>query len=429
MKNFRVRKSIIIPVGGILLLLSLWTLFFRKDTGPERTWVNPQVGTFMVGVTASGELRAPNSTLVMGPRGVRNARIWQLQIIDMVAEGTEVSEGDYVAQLDLTDLHTRLQSAEVAYERVLSQYEQAELDSSLTLTQARYDIENLELQLEERELAVEQSIFESPAVQRRTQIELERTQRQLDQSRVNYVTRQKQAEARLREIEAELASERNLLERLRELERDFTIRAPMDGMIIYYRDRRGRRTTVGSSINVQNPIIAEIPDFELMESVTFINEVDIRQIEEGQFVELGLDADRDKRLTGVVTSVANIGEQRSGTDARVFEVVVRVNESDPDLRPTMTSMNRIHVESIPQAMFVPLEAIHTVDEHQFVYKQSGTGIVLQQVALGAMNETQVVIEEGLERTDRVLVSAPPVAEGIRRYWLAGEPSEPLADGS
>ncbi len=421
------RKAIVMPIAVVLLMLVIWTIYSRGNIETEQFFVNPESGEFNVTVTASGELRAKNSLQVMGPRGVRDVRIFQLRIIDMVPEGTLVNQGDYVAQLDLTDLHTRLQAAEVEVQRVLSQYEQAELDSSLTLTQARYDLENLELQLEERQLAVEQSVYESPAVQRQTQIELERTVRQLEQGRVNYVTRKQQSEARLREIEAELQSEQNLLQRLKAFEDEFTIRAPMDGMIVYHRDRRGRRTTVESTINVQNPIIAELPDFGAMESITYINEVDIKQIEPGQKVNIGLDADRDKQLTGEVVSVANIGEQRSGTDARVFEVVVSINEFDPDLRPTMTTYNKVEVHSVADAIYVPLETIHLKDNNHFVYKKNGSELVLQQVLLGATNDTQVVILSGLDESDDILLSMPPDSEELNRILVATEIMDQYGD--
>jgi hypothetical protein len=49
----------------------------------------------------------------------------------------------------------------------------------------------------------------------------------------------------------------------------------------------------------------------------------------------------DKSFTGQVISVANIGEQLPNTDAKVFEVVVKLDNTDPILRPSMTTGNQI----------------------------------------------------------------------------------------
>ena len=48
-----------------------------------------------------------------------------------------------------------------------------------------------------------------------------------------------------------------------------------------------------------------------MLSKTYINEVDVRRVRPGQIVEIGLDAFPDKKLTGKVIRVANVGEQSS----------------------------------------------------------------------------------------------------------------------
>ncbi|MEX0680526.1 MAG: efflux RND transporter periplasmic adaptor subunit [Balneolales bacterium] len=413
-------KITILAFTGFLLVLIAWTVFSRENDEAGDTFIFPQSGDFEVTITASGELRARNSLTIMGPRGAREVGIWRFEIIDMVPEGTEVNQGDYIAQLDLTELHTELQEAELDVQEVEAQYEQAQLDSSLTLTEARYNIENLELQIEESRLAVEQSIYESPAVQRQAQIELERVERQYAQEQINYETRRRQAEARLREIEADLLDELNTLESLQRLDDEFTIRSPRDGMVVYLRDRRGRRTTVGSTVRSHDPEIATLPDFGAMESITYINEVEIQKIKPGLMVDIGLDADPDKKLTGEIISVANIGEQRSGTDARVFEVVVHINEYDPELRPTMTTSNTIHVYSESDVTYVPLETIYLIDDSHFVYKREDSNIVLQQVLLGPMNNTDVIVLAGISESDEILISSPPDADEVNRYMLPEE---------
>ena len=39
--------------------------------------------------------------------------------------------------------------------------------------------------------------------------------------------------------------------------------------------------------------------------------------------------------------VANVGEQRPNSDAKVFEVRVEIDGTDPTLRPSMTTSNKI----------------------------------------------------------------------------------------
>tara|TARA_R100001143_G_scaffold63387_1_gene70116 strand:+ start:55347 stop:56678 length:1332 start_codon:yes stop_codon:yes gene_type:complete len=410
-------KKVIISTLSILFLIALW-LFTRTDPGNQQDlYVDVQKGDFNVVVTTTGELQAKNSIRIRGPQGAQTIQVWNLTIQSLVPEGTIVSKGDVVAELDRSDVLTRLQNAQLEVQRAESQYEQAQLDSSLTLTQARDNLENLKFQLEEREIAVEQSVYESPAVQRQTQIELERTERQLAQEQQNYRTRVLQAEAGLREIEATLTQERNSLQRIMDVMNGFTVLAPENGMVVYTRNWQGRKTTTGSTVNAFDPIVAELPDFSAMESLTYVNEVDIQKVRTGQSVEIGLDAIRDKKLTGNVTAVANIGEQRPNSHSKVFEVKIEINESDTTLRPAMTTANEILIETIEDVLYVPLESVHTIDSEHFVFKRDGLQMTMQQVIMGSTNENNVVILEGLTENDQVLISMPPDPEELNKNLL------------
>lgn len=413
-------KKYIYGGAGLALLFIFWMAF---ETGPNETtaiYVTAQQGTFKVDVTTTGELRAKNSTSIRGPEGIREFRIYSVPIQQLIPEGTVVRKGDFVAELDRSEISSSFQDQQLELEEEESSYEIARLDSSLELSEARDNIINLEFALEEAEIAVEQSQYESPAVQRQVQIDYERAKRELEQARNNYSTRVKQAEATLREIEADLKQEKREVERIKQVMEQFTIDAPENGMVIYKRNRDGSKVTQGSSISAWNPVVAELPDFSVMNSVTYVNEVDIRNIREGQTVDIGLDAMPDKKLTGTITHVANIGEQRPNSDSKVFQVMIEINEADETLRPAMTTSNIIHINMVENAIYAPLETIHTVDSLNFVFKREGLSTVMQQVILGIMNQNDVVIREGITPEDQLYLSTPVDTAGIRKEFLAEE---------
>ena len=55
-------------------------------------------------------------------------------------------------------------------------------------------------------------------------------------------------------------------------------------------------------------MVATLPNLSKMISKTYINEIDISKVKIGQRVEIGVDAFPEKKFTGEVTEVANIGE-------------------------------------------------------------------------------------------------------------------------
>jgi hypothetical protein len=156
-----------------------------------------------------------------------------------------------------------------------------------------------------------------------------------------------------------------------------------------------------------------------MMSTTYINEVDVRKIKVGQQVKIGLDAVPDKSLTGNVVSVANVGEQRPNSDAKVFEVRIQVNEKDTTLRPSMTTSNKITTGKLAKVLSVPLDAVHLLgDSLKFVFRKDGGSYVRQEVLTDLANEDAIVISAGINGADIVALSTPPNADKLTLVPLA-----------
>ncbi len=175
--------------------------------------------------------------------------------------------------------------------------------------------------------------------------------------------------------------------------------------------------------------MATLPDLRRMESITYVNEIDVARVAVGQPVQITLDADPTKHLTGKVASVANVGEQRPNADAKVFEVKIAITATDTTLRPGMTSGNAIETLRLPSAVFIPLEALHGDSGVAFVYRQSGGRVVKQEVVAGAMNEHEVVIERGVTERDRLFMSVPQNAERLALVRLPAAPKAASADSA
>jgi hypothetical protein len=273
----------------------------------------------------------------------------------------------------------------------------------------------LEYIVQERRLVLEQSQFEPPAIIKQNEYNVEKAIRDLEQAKDRYKVKILQEKARMIEVGARVREYENELSQIQEVLEKFSVRAPQNGMVIY-QSGRGGKVKEGSQISAWNPVVATLPDLSRMRSVTYINEVDIRKIKIGQIVEIGLDAFPDKRLTGTVTKVANIGQQRPNSDAKVFEVMIEVNESDPSLRPAMTTSNTIIVNKIENIMHVPLEAINVHnDSINYVFLKNG---VKQEVLLGTANLNDIIIEKGLSEGDRVFLSTPEFAKDAPVKLLA-----------
>jgi RND family efflux transporter MFP subunit len=432
--NFRPRRwaaFLIMPiVGGSLLWLAPEP---KKDAVPATT---VKRGDFRVIVTSTGELRAPRFVEIQGPSsrsegglplqalgglggifgGMRIVRSggssgsdqsYQTKILSIVPEGTLVKKGDSVAELDRSALASNLQRATEALQVSLDQLKQAKLDTTLTLSELRNQIEDLQAGLEEKQLAKEQAVYEAPSIKRQAQLDLDRAERALAKLKAGYDIKQQQAAAKVAAAAAEVSRRQAEVASVNSLMERFSIRAPVDGMVLYKRATNGRPRGVGSPVSTWDPTVAVLPDLHLLESVTYINEIDIAKLAVGQPVRITLDGDPSKRLTGKVAGIANIGERRPNSDAKVFEVVIAVDSTSLSVRPGMTTSNAIETTVIRDALSIPIEAVMSEGDLAYVYKRDGERTVRQQVELGAMSENDIIIRRGLAPGDRVLLTAPP----------------------
>ena len=405
------RNRWIALLGAILLVGVILAWYFGPATPAHAgdVVVNVKRGDFSVIVNTSGELQAQKFVSIQGPSNAQQAEVYQMKISSIVPEGTVVKQGELVAQLDRSAIAAKLAEVSLALQKAEAQYTQAQLDSALNLSQAREEIHTLELGLEEKRLAKEQSTYEAPTIRRQADIDLEKAQRAFAQAKVDYKTKTGQAVAKMSEVSTEVERQRNKLSVVQAVTEDFTIRAPAPGMVIYVKEWNGKKKGTGSQVTPWDPVVATLPDLTHMESVTYVNEIDVRKVAVGQSTRVSLDADPSKQLTGKVISVANVGEQRPNNDAKVFEVKVAVEQADTTLRPGMTTSNAIETLTLHNVLSVPLEAVVIQDSVPYVYKLSGARVVRQEVETGVMNDNDIVIARGLSAGDRVLLD-PPVGK-------------------
>ena len=285
------------------------------------------------------------------------------------------------------------------------------LDTAVTLSNLRDNIKNLRFSVEEAAIALQQSKFEPPTTIRQAEISLDKANRSLDQAIRGYSLRVEQAKSDMHTNQTNLSEQRTRVSDLQVVLSKFIITAPSSGMIIYKRDRMGSKRKVGSSISPWDNVVATLPDMSSMISRTFVNEIDVSKVRPGQHVDIVVDAFPEKSYTGTVTSVANIGEQLPNADAKVFEVVIEVDGSDPILRPSMTTGNKIITKTISNITFIPLESVQTgVDSIPFVYLKNGTR---QVVVLGESNENNIVVEQGLKPGVQIYLNTPERPENFK----------------
>jgi multidrug efflux pump subunit AcrA (membrane-fusion protein) len=407
--------TVIIVVVTLIALIVFNKVASKKDTAGQFTEASS--GRFEITINTTGELIAEKSIDIKGPEisAGHDVRATNIKITDLVPEGTEVKAGDYVATLDRSEFDNNLKDAYERLTQLKTQLEMALLDTALTMNNIRDQISNQVHTVAEREMTFRNSQYESPPIIRQAEINLDQSKRVLDQLRRTYTLREAQTRTNIRNLRWFTGRIEKRIRDYEELLAGFYITAPSDGMIIYKRDRFGRKRKSGGNINTMDRVVATLPDLTVMISKVYISEIDITKIKPGQNVAITVDAFPAKSYSGVVSTVANIGEKLNNTDTKVFEVLVKINGTDMNLRPSMTTNNKIMIRSYEDVVYVPNECVHTgTDSIPFIYTKSG---YKQAVALGESNDKEVIIEKGLKPGTEIYLTVPEKPE---KFKYSGE---------
>jgi HlyD family secretion protein len=405
----------IVIVCAFILLYALTKITSRKN--PTDFYTRVQKGQFDITIASAGELIAEKSLDIKGPEIAmgRDIRFFMIKIQDLVPEGTIVKEGDYVATLDRTDLNNNLKDTQTSLTALQTTLDMKLLDTAVVLNDLRDQIKNQRYTVQEAAITLRNSKFEPAPTIRAAEIALDKAQRTLEQLNRTYI--QKLAQNKTDIVNQTYWVNKNAwrVKDLEEVLAGFTIKAPSAGMVIYKKEWSGTKRKVGSMINPFDRVVATLPDLTTMLSKTYVNEIDVSKMKNGQTVDITIDAFPLKKFTGRVLYVANIGEKLNNTNDKVFEVQIKIEGTDPALRPSMTTGNKIIVKTAKDAIYIPIECVQAgTDSIPFVYTKNG---LKQIVLLGEANEKYVIVEKGLEPGTIIYITNPEKPE---KFKLSGK---------
>ena len=398
---------IVVIIGAVLLI------FGGKSLISEKTYT-VQSGSFELTLNIKGEVRGKNAVVISLPDELkrRDLRIYQIKIKDMVQEGAIVKKGEWIATLDAAEINTQMQSNRQDLTKYMAELNDAKIDSAIQLTKLREELEEFKYDLAYKQLELEQAKYESPAYQRKKNVEYNKTIMQMEKKRRDYELNRLKLKVRTKRTE-DRYNEYSLRDSLlKGALRACRVKAPKDGMVMYAKLWGGRKLRVGDQINRWMPTIATLPDMSVLVSETYVQEIDIMKIATGDSVEIYIDALPDKLYSGIISKIANIGQELPGFDTKVFKVLIDMNENGKEIKPSMTTDNRIILTSRDNVIKIPRNCLFSDNGDKYVYLKSGGKIWKKTVIPGPENSEEVVINSGLNEKDKILTKAPENAQEI-----------------
>jgi RND family efflux transporter MFP subunit len=199
------------------------------------------------------------------------------------------------------------------------------------------------------------------------------------------------ADAAVAEASAALTLARVQLEQAR-------ITAPISGVVASVATQEGE--TVSATLAA--PTFVTIVDLGRLELWAYVDETDIGRIQLGQAATFTVDAYPDRTFEGQVTAVYPRAELRDNV-VNYVAVVRFAPPRDQTLRPEMTASVRIVLSRRAGVVAVPRRAVRRDGSRAYVLCVEAGRPVERTVRLGARDETQVEILEGLREGEEVVV--------------------------
>ncbi|MES2584821.1 MAG: efflux RND transporter periplasmic adaptor subunit [Pseudomonadota bacterium] len=255
----------------------------------------------------------------------------------LVREGMAVKQGDVLAELDTTDLRTRLDAA---------QADQAERRAKLAIAERNRDTNQALL----KQNFISQSAF--------------------DQLLSTY----QGSEAAVRWSDAQVQLAKKAMD-------DAVVRAPISGTV-------SKRMVNGGERVLPDAAIATIVDLSRLELEASVPASDIASIALGQAVHFSVDGFGDRAFEGKVERINPVAEAGS----RAIKLFVAVPNASGLLRGGMFAQGQITLSQSKPVPVVPATALFEEAGQSYVFTVEGGKIAKKAVGLGARDEVNGLVE-------------------------------------
>ena len=426
MIQIKQRKPVILLSAAGLIIIVLLIIFAGRGDSIDLPSTQVQFGKFKIELTATGEIQATQSINISAPRTRSN-----LQIVKLVSEGTLVDSGDFLIQFDTDELQKKIDAAQSELEIVQANMQKsdasmdanmAQLVSSLENTQASYEL--AQLRLEQMAFEADVKVLEEKLRLRQSEISLEQSRTKIESQKTMDAAEKTTLNLKIQQAEAELRKAKQELGQL-------TMNAPAPGLVVYNKIWKGsnmEKIKVGDT-PWRGQALIQLPDLSNMQVETEISEADIGKLEVGQTATIKLDAFPDPTFTGAIDDIASLAhEKEREEDIKVFDVVIKINETDKILKPGMTAKVKILIEAFDDKFYVPIEAVFEKDEAHVIYSIGGKHTAIEVIP-GKRNENFVTIEGDVKQGILISLvdpSRPIEIEGSSKS--NGSPSMPANGG-
>ena len=223
-----------------------------------------------------------------------------------------------------------------------------------------------------------------------------------------------QAEAKLRAKESELRQQTDKLKKMNEQIAKARIVAPREGLVVYATSARANwhgnvePLDEGREVREREELIY-LPTASTFMAEVKVHESNLKKITVGLPVRLTVDALPGQSFSGSVATIAPLPDAMSmfmNPDLKLYNMEILIEGGGDVLRTGMSCRSEIVIKEFESALYVPVQAVIRIKGQPSVFVEGKDGADSKPVTIGLDNNRMVLILDGLEKGDRVLLTPP-----------------------
>jgi len=397
----------------VLILVTLVLFWSRRGTradSPTGQLVRTATATradFVRAVRVHGIVEAIDSHAVAAPRLV-GQNLSSLVITKLIPPGTNVRKGDLLVEFDRQNQVKAALDRQAEYRDFVEQIKKKQAEHDAARARDDTELRAAESALEVAALDIRKNEILPRIDIEKNQLNLEEATARLKQLRETYQLKRHAAAAEIRVLEIQRDRALNAARHAEQNSEKMAVRSAIDGVVVFnpiWKSNQLADVQEGDEVRAGVPFLNVINP-AAMQVRARVNQADVSQLRTGQNVTVRLDAYPDLVFPGTVDRIAAIGVTSGLTDkVRGFFVRFAIRGSEPRLTPDLSAAVDVELDRRPDALLVPSDAVFTENGQSFVRVKNGSGFEKRVVKTGAANDTDIVIEAGLEPGTIVLRGA------------------------
>lgn len=258
-------------------------------------------------ILATGAIESENTQHVLMPL----VETFNGKVNELVAEGSKVKTGDWVAKIDGSSVDTKIENLKEQLDTLKETIKKSEIDSSIALSNSQIAYQKAEISLKIAKMKAQLPLnYIGELKYKQNQLSYKQSQKAFEKASNDLTEAQQKKEEKQKENHLALQQKQKKLKTQQQQLKNLSIYAKQDGYVVYSQHPwTGKKIQAGDQLQTGMEILT-ISQNKNLQIIAWFNAIDVPNIHVGQKVDISFDAYLSKKYAGEIIAISQGGEEK-----------------------------------------------------------------------------------------------------------------------